>query len=359
MSLPPSLSLALPVSHTRIYLLWPQRRAQLKTLEVEVCQYFKERPNHLRVNLLSAGNATRLTPAPISPPPTKKNTPLPRFPSSFLLQALAIPGVSLQEELNCDKRLVVFNNQGHPASGDYAMLGFFKKKFCFFNFFSPGCLQSQVFLSCVCKRGVGGGSPHTGGDPDRLCSETPALPGPPRLASGPYWGRPGSPAVPAPPPEPGGRRGRGARTSRPRGGGGSGRVRSLSARPGRGGVGPRGVAPGLSPPARGCAGAQARPTRVPPGSGLPAWAGEAPRPPPSGPGQPCWLRPGPRTGGTHPWNTAPAMPPRCSPVPLPAARSPIPAAANDDLGSTEPFGVGGPEGVKLTQLAVQNGPNPC
>lgn len=119
------------------------------------------------------------------------------------------------------------------------------------------------------------------------------------------------------------------------------RRRRLRPCPGRGGVGPRGVAPGLSPPARGCAGSQARPTRVPLESGLPAWAGEAPRPPPSGPGQPCWLRPGPRTGGTHPWNTARAMPPRCSAVPLPAARSPLPAADNDDLGSTESFGVGG------------------
>lgn len=147
--LPLPLSRSPGVSHTRIYLLWPQRRAQLKTLEMEVCQYFKERPNHLGVNLLSAGNATRLTPAPTSPPPTKKNTPLPRSPSSFLLQALAIPGVSLQEELNCDKRLVVFNNQGHPASVDYAMLGFFFFFiffFLFLIFFSPRMLAVPGLL---------------------------------------------------------------------------------------------------------------------------------------------------------------------------------------------------------------------
>lgn len=111
MSLPPlPLSCSPGVSHTRIYLLWPQRRARPKTLEVEVCQYFKARPNHLGVNLLAAGNATPLTSVPTSPPPTKKYAPFPRSPSSFLLQALAIPGVLLHRELSCDKRLVVFNN---------------------------------------------------------------------------------------------------------------------------------------------------------------------------------------------------------------------------------------------------------
>ncbi|XP_071417089.1 homeobox protein Hox-A3 isoform X2 [Pithys albifrons albifrons] len=82
------------------------RRARPKTLEVEVCQYFKERPNHLGVNWLAAGNITPLTLAPIFPPPTKKNGPLPRSLSSFFLQAFAIPGVSLHDELSCDKHLV-------------------------------------------------------------------------------------------------------------------------------------------------------------------------------------------------------------------------------------------------------------
>lgn len=104
-------------------------------------------------------------------------------------------------------------------------------------------------MSYVCKRGKGGGNPHTGGDPDRLAVKL-QLSRPPRLESGPCSGSPGSPSAPAPPAEPGGLRGRGTRTSRPRGGGGSGRARSLPAWPGRAGVGPRGVAPGLSPPAR-------------------------------------------------------------------------------------------------------------
>lgn len=108
------LSLPLPrspgVSHTCIYLLWPQRRARPKTLEVEVCQYLKERQNHLGVNLMAAGNATPLTPLPTSPPPSKKNGSFPRSPSPFLPQSLAIPGVLLHGELSCDKRLVVFNN---------------------------------------------------------------------------------------------------------------------------------------------------------------------------------------------------------------------------------------------------------
>lgn len=109
MSLPP-LARSPSVSHTRIYLLWIKRRALLKMLEVEVCQYFKERPSHLGVNLLATGNATPLTPVPTSPSATKKNAPFPRYPSSLLLQALAIPGVLLHGELSCDKCLVVFNN---------------------------------------------------------------------------------------------------------------------------------------------------------------------------------------------------------------------------------------------------------
>lgn len=197
----------------------------------------------------------------------------------------------------------------------------------------------------------GWGCPHAGGDPDRLAAKL-QLSRPPRLASGPHSGIPGSPAASAPPPEP-------ARPRDPRVA--SQRRRGLCpqpqglAGPGRAGVGPRGVAAGLSPPARaprpgprGCGGLGA--PRV--GRGSSAAASLRP-------GQRCWLRPGPRTGGTHPRQAARAMPTWCSPVPRAAARSPLPAADNDDLGSTDSFGVGGKEGVKLPRLAVQNGTNPC
>lgn len=86
---PPSLSPAL--SHTRIYLLWTQRQARPKTLEVEVCQYFKERPNQLGVNLLAAGNATPLTPYPPPLHPPRKMLLFPHPPPRFSCKLLLYP----------------------------------------------------------------------------------------------------------------------------------------------------------------------------------------------------------------------------------------------------------------------------
>lgn len=70
----------------------------------------------------------------------------------------------------------------------------------------------------------------------RNSSPRPPVPAP---RGGPIQAALGPPAVPTPPPEPAGRRCPGGpRTSRPQGGGGSCRVRSLTAWLGRGGVGP-------------------------------------------------------------------------------------------------------------------------